>query len=76
MAAKPDTLAAGRKMIESMMAEAQKTPAEGKTGVPFEDKLKLLDRWIKFQALERSLKQGGMGKGFEDQGDDDEAGQF
>lgn len=76
MAAKPDTLAAGRKMLESMMAEAQRPPKEGETTVPFEDKLKLLDRWIKFQALERQLKQGGMGRRFEDQGDDDEAGQF
>lgn len=73
MSAKPDPLAAGRKMLESMMAEVQKPPKDS-PAVPFEDKLKLLDRWMKFQALELNRKRGGMGGGFDDQGEENEAG--
>lgn len=67
---KKDTLEPGRRMLERMMDEAQKPATE----VPFEDKLKLLDRWIKYQELVRRQKQGGMGTGFEMGDDDDEAG--
>jgi hypothetical protein len=59
---KKDPLEPGRKMLERMMEEAQK-PA---TDVPFEDKLKLLDRWIKYQELVRRQKMGGMGSGFDE----------
>ena len=67
---KPDALEPGRKMLERMMTEAQ----DAKATVTFEDKLKLLDRWIKYQELVRRQKQGGMGSGFDMGGDDDEAG--
>ena len=71
MSTKKDSLEPGRRMLERMMEEAQKPSTE----VPFEDKLKLLDRWIKYQELVRRQKQGGMGSGFEELGgDEDEAG--
>jgi len=76
VAEKIDPLKAGKTLLESMMKDAQKTPREGETGMAFEDKLKLLDRWMKFQFLEMKRKSGGMGGGFDDQGDEDEAGQF
>jgi hypothetical protein len=60
--AKQDPLEPGRKMLEGMMTEAQRASSE----VCFEDKLKLLDRWIKYQELVRRQKQGGMGAGFDD----------
>ena len=44
------------------MSQAQ-APA---TEVPFEDKLKLLDRWIKYQELVRRQKMGAMGSGFDE----------
>ena len=62
MTVKKDPLEPGRKMLEAMMAQAQ-APA---TEVPFEDKLKLLDRWIKYQELVRRQKMGSMGSGFDE----------
>ena len=38
----------------------------------FEDKLKLLDRWIKFQTLVARQKEGGMGRGFDTDPDDND----
>lgn len=62
MPIKKDPLEPGRKMLETMMLQAQ-SPA---SDVPFEDKLKLLDRWIKYQELVRRQKMGGMGSGFDE----------
>jgi len=66
---KKDVLEPGRKMLEQMMDEAQKPKSE----IHFEDKLKLLDRWIKYQELVRRQKQGGLGTGFDELGEDDGA---
>jgi hypothetical protein len=66
---KKDPLEPGRKMLERMMEEAQKPATE----VPFEDKLKLLDRWIKYQELVRRNKMGGMGSGFDEMASDEES---
>ena len=68
MTTKKDSLEPGRKMLERMMEEAQRPSSE----VHFEDKLKLLDRWIKYQELVRRQKQGGMGTGFDEMGGDDD----
>jgi hypothetical protein len=65
---KDDPLLAGRTMIESMMTEARRTTSE----VTFEDKLKLLDRWIKFQTLLQRQAMGGMGRGFDTDPDDND----
>ena len=65
---KDDPLQAGRTMIESMMTEARRATSE----VTFEDKLKLLDRWIKFQTLVARQKEGGMGRGFDTDPDDND----
>ena len=59
---KKDPLEPGRKMLEAMMSQAQPPATEG----PFEDKLKLLDRWIKYQELVRRQKMGAMGSGFDE----------
>lgn len=56
-----DPLETGRKLLDEMMRECKKTDSK----VPFEDKLKVLDRWIKFQELEHRRKAGGMGGGFD-----------
>jgi len=66
---KKDNREPGRKMLERMMDEAQKPASE----IHFEDKLKLLDRWIKYQELVRRQKQGGLGTGFDELGEDDGA---
>jgi phosphomevalonate kinase len=55
-------------MIEKMMLQAD-TP---NSKVPFEDKLKLIDRWMKFQQLARNLKAGGLGSGFDVASEEDE----
>ena len=68
-----DSLKAGREMIEAMMKEAQKRTPVGETGITFEDKLKVMDRWMKFKQLELARKAGSMGSGF-DAGGDDEPG--
>lgn len=65
---KDDPLQAGRTMIEAMMTEARRATSE----VTFEDKLKLLDRWIKFQTLVARQKEGGMGRGFDTDPDDND----
>jgi len=69
MGTKPDALKAGRDMIEAMMKKARSPSSE----VSFEDQLKLLDRWIKFQALVQRQAQGGMGRGFDADPDEEEA---
>ena len=65
---KDDPLQAGRTMIEAMMTEARRATSE----VTFEDKLKLLDRCIKFQTLVARQKEGGMGRGFDTDPDDND----
>lgn len=66
--AKKDALEFGRKFIEGLMQEAAR-PANN---VTLEDKLKVYDRWNKQMQLEMRSKQGGMGSGFDQQGDDDD----
>jgi|APCry1669188970_1035186.scaffolds.fasta_scaffold482171_2 hypothetical protein len=61
---KIDDMAEGRKMIDSLMKEAQSKSST----LDFDDKLKLLDRWMKFQDLITRRKSGGMGSGFDDLG--------
>ena len=53
---------------EAMMTEARRATSD----VTFEDKLKLLDRWIKFQTLVARQKEGGMGRGFDTDPDDND----
>jgi hypothetical protein len=65
---KSDPLLEGRQMIEGMLRDCKKEGSK----IPFEDKLKLLDRWIKFQDLEHRRKQGGMGKGFDEPGENED----
>ena len=61
MAIKSDPLEPGRKLLETMMKDAQRSGGD----VTMDDKLKILDRWIKFQALAQRAKEGGMGRGFD-----------
>lgn len=68
-----DELAVGRKMIEQIMAEAQKPKSE----ISLEDKLKVFDRWVKLKTLEQRARSNVMGSGFDEMGvTDDEAGDF
>jgi hypothetical protein len=42
------------------------------SNVTYEDKLKLLDRWVKVQELIRRQRQGGMGTGFDEPGEEND----
>jgi hypothetical protein len=71
MLTKLDPLEPGRKLLEQMMKDAQRAGSD----VPMDDKLKILDRWIKFQTLVQRAKDGAMGRGF-DADPEDEAGEI
>jgi hypothetical protein len=73
MAAK-DGLEAGGKFIEELMTQVQKPAKTGEQPISLDDKLKVMDRWIKYQTLKARVKSGGLGSGFDQGGDDDEAG--
>ena len=59
---KDDPMAAGVEMIEEMMKEARKP----NSGVPNDEKIKMLAVYAKLKQVSASLKQGGMGRGFDD----------
>jgi hypothetical protein len=65
---KKDALEPGIKMLDSMMKDAMRPSSN----VTYEDKLKLLDRWVKVQELIRRQRQGGMGTGFDEPGEEND----
>jgi signal transduction histidine kinase len=69
---KKDLLDLSAKMLESMMKEAMKSGSS----IPYEDKLKLLDRVAKIETARIRQKSGGMGSGFDEPGETDDAGEF
>lgn len=60
------------KSVKKLLADVMKTPKDPKDAPSLTDKMKVIDRAIKLEALNQKLNDGAYGKGFFDDDDNDE----